>query len=92
MSEPITFVPTKFVDVDPTTGEDIETSYGYRLFDAYDTTYNNRLTAEEFQDLTPLAAWELIQSNHVDDDFERAIRDRGGFLFARSYVEISSLE
>ena len=87
-------VPTKFVDINPITGEESETHYGFRLFDDHGRTYTNLLSKEQFDKYIKLNQKEIIEdlfvSNTEDDNamvmYEYAKRN-GGINYDIQFVK-----
>lgn len=84
MSNRVAFQVTKFVNLNNDLSEQ-EPAYGYRIYDDYDSDYNNCYAKEELPQ-TPAEAWEIIQNGH--SDFHDVIIEKGGFLFNDDYVEV----
>lgn len=82
MNDKMYLVPTKFVDIDPITGEELDTNYGFRLFDDHGRTYTNLLSKEQFDRYIKLNPKEIIEDLFTSDDnamvmYEYAKRNGG---------------
>ena len=82
MSNRVYFQTTRFIDTD----NDLqEAEYGYRLFDDYESVYNDGLAEEELP-TTAKGALELIKSH---DGLHESVTLKGSFYFNGSCVEVN---
>lgn len=83
MGNRVNFQTTKFVNLDNDLNEQ-EPAYGYRVYDDYESAYNNCYSKEEL----PRTAAEALEILKWHDGLYESALEKGGFFFNDDYIQL----
>lgn len=83
MSGCVVFQPCKFIDSHT---KNPGPFYGFKLVGEYEVGYCDTMTEEEYENLTPQRALDIINESYLDS--AGAIRSQESFYFGDNLIEI----